>query len=44
MKREDLKRLIDELMEQYDNGEIDSTTYTQRMLELTSAAQDDDED
>lgn len=44
MKRNVIQNLIDELMQQYSNGEIDSATYAQRMMELTSAAQADDDD
>jgi len=42
MTRDELKSLIDELMTQYDNGEIDGATYSQKMMELTSSFQDDD--
>lgn len=41
MTREELKEQIDELMHQYDNGEIDSATYSRKMMELTSFAQDE---
>ncbi len=44
MKREELKAEIDELMRQYADGEIDSATYASRMMELTTSAQNDDED
>ncbi len=45
MTREELKEKIDELMRQYDNEEIDGPTYAQRMMELTTSAQSqDDED
>ena len=44
MNREELKAKIDELMRQYEYGEIDSATYASRMMELTSSAQNDDED
>lgn len=46
MNREELKEQIDELMRQYDEREIDGSTYAQKMMELTTAAQneiDDDE-
>ena len=41
MTREELKEQIDELMRQYDNEEIDGPTYMQRMMELTTSAQDE---
>ncbi len=45
MKREELKEQVDELMQQYADGEIDGNTYAQKMMELTTSAQDDmDED
>ena len=45
MTREELKEQIDELMRQYAAGEIDGTTYSSKMMELTSSAQNDmDED
>lgn len=40
MDRAELKTQIDELMRQYDDGEIDGGTYAQRMMELTASAQD----
>lgn len=40
MDRAELKAKIDELMRQYDDGEIDGDTYAQRMMELTTSAQD----
>lgn len=46
MNREKLKEQIDELMRQYDEREIDGSTYAQKMMELTTSAQneiDDDE-
>jgi hypothetical protein len=46
MNREELKEQIDELMRQYDEREIDGGTYAQKMMELTTSAQneiDDDE-
>ena len=36
-----LKEQIDELMQQYANEEIDGDTYAQKMLELTTSAQND---
>lgn len=39
MHREELKAQIDELMRQYDAGEIDAETYAREMMELTTSAQ-----
>ncbi len=45
MNRKELKEQIDELMRQYADEEIDGNTYAQKMMELTTSAQDDmDED
>ena len=45
MTRQELKEQIDELMRRYADEEIDGTTYAQRMMELTTSAQDEiDED
>ena len=41
MTREELKEQIDELMQQYANEEIDGHTYAQKMMELTTSAQND---
>lgn len=43
MTREELKEQIDELMRQYDDEEIDRATYAQKMMELTSSAQNDND-
>lgn len=40
MERAELKSKIDELMRQYDEGEIDGDTYSRKMMELTASAQD----
>ncbi|WP_260073437.1 hypothetical protein [Nesterenkonia massiliensis] len=40
MDRDDLKANIDELMRQYDRGEIDGNAYANAMMELTASAQD----
>ena len=40
MDRQDLKAQIDELMRQYQDGDIDAETYARQMTELTSSAQD----
>lgn len=45
MNREELKAKIDELMRQYSDEEIDGSTYAQKMMELTTSAQNEiDED
>ena len=41
MTREELKEQIDELMQQSANEEIDGHTYAQKMMELTTSAQND---
>ncbi|WP_367572145.1 hypothetical protein [Streptomyces globisporus] len=40
MDREELKAEIEELMRQYDVREIDGPTYAQKMMELTTSAQE----
>lgn len=40
MDRAELKRLIDELMQRYDSGEIDGATYQREMMDLTSSPQE----
>ena len=46
MNRDELKEQIDELMRQYDEREIYGSTYAEKMMELTTSAQNeiDDED
>lgn len=44
MTREELKEQIDELMQQYANEEIDGDTYAQKMMELTTSAQSENEE
>lgn len=44
MTRDELKEQIDELMRQYDEEEIDGATYGQKMMELTSSAQNEDDE
>ena len=45
MTREELKDQIDELMRQYADEEIDGATYSQKMMDLTTSAQsENDED
>lgn len=41
MTREELKEQIDELMRQYHDEEIDGATFSQKMMELTTSAQDE---
>lgn len=43
MTREELKEQIDELMQQYANEEIDGDTYAQKMMKLTTSAQNDND-
>lgn len=40
MDRAELKARIDELMRQYQDREIDSSTYAQQMMELTTSEQE----
>lgn len=40
MERAELQAEINELMRQYDEGEIDGDTYSQRMMELTRSARE----
>jgi len=40
MERGELQAEIDELMRQYDEGEIDGDTYSHRMMELTKSARE----
>ena len=40
MDRAELKVEIDELMRQYQDGEIDGETYARMMMELTTSAQE----
>lgn len=44
MTREELKEQIDELMREYGDGEIDGATYAQKMMELTTSAQNDNDE
>ena len=44
MVREELKAQIDELMRQYSDEEIDGATYQQKMMELTTFAQKENEE
>ncbi|MFI9428158.1 hypothetical protein ACIG54_31940 [Streptomyces achromogenes] len=40
MDRAEIKAKVDELMRQYQDGEIDSETYYQAMMKLTTSAQE----
>lgn len=40
MERAEIQAEINELMRQYDEGEIDGDTYSQRMMELTRSARE----
>jgi len=40
MDRAELKAQIDELMRQYQDGEIDGDTYARLMMELTTSARE----
>lgn len=44
MTRDELKEQIDELMQQYADEEIDGATYSQKMMELTTSAQNENDD
>ncbi len=44
MTRDELKEQIDELMRQYAAEEIDGATYAQKMMELTTSAQNEIDD
>ena len=43
MGREELKSQIDELMRHYHDEEIDGATYAQKMMELTTSYQDENQ-
>ena len=43
MTRGELKEQIDELMQQYADEEIDGATYAEKMMELTTSAQNDED-
>lgn len=43
MNREELQEQIDELMRQYSDEEIDGDTYAQKMMELTTSAQNEND-
>ena len=44
MNREELKEQIDELMRQYADEEIDGDTYVQKMMQLTTNEQSENND
>ena len=44
MGREELKSQIDKLMQQYADEEIDSATYSQKMMELTTSYQEENQE
>ncbi len=44
MTRDELKAQVDELMRQYADEEIDGATYAQKMMELTTSVQNEEED
>jgi hypothetical protein len=44
MTKDELKKQVDELMRQYHDEEIDQETYFQRMMELTTSAQNETDD
>lgn len=44
MTRDELKGKIEDLMDQYDKEEIDGATYAQRMMDLTTLAQNDNQE
>lgn len=44
MTRDELKEQIDKLMREYADEEIDGVTYSQRMKELTTTAQNENDD
>lgn len=42
--REELKEQIDEFMKEYTDEKIDGATYAQKMMELTTSAQNENDD
>lgn len=44
MTRDELKKQIDELMRQYADEEIDGNTYAQKMIDLTTSAQNENKE
>lgn len=44
MTRDELKEQIDKLMREYADEEIDGAAYSQRMKELTTTAQNENDD
>ena len=44
MNRDELKEQVDELMSQYADEEIDGATYAQKMMDLTTSAQNENDE
>lgn len=44
MTRDELKEQIDELMRKYADKEIDGVTYAQKIMELTTSAQNENDE
>ena len=44
MTRDELKEQIDELMREYADEEIDGAIYSQKMMGLTTSAQNENDD
>jgi len=44
MNREELRSQIDELMRQYADEEIDGDTYSQKMMDLTTSYQNENQE
>ncbi len=44
MTKEEIKRMIEELMRKYDREEIDGPTYMKKMLELNELVQNHKDD
>ena len=44
MTRDELQSQIDELMRQYADEEIDGSTYMQKMMELTTSFQNENDE
>ena len=41
IKREEIKRKVDDLMNQYDKEEIDGDTYMQKMMDLNRSVREE---
>lgn len=44
MTRNEVKKEIDELMQQYDKEEIDGKTYSRKMMELTLRVREENQE